>query len=104
MHRDVKPSNILISWSGDVKLTDFGIAFAHDRTERTNAGVIKGSVLFMAPEQVTGASVDARADVFALGCVLHSFLTGSSPLASEGRLAALLAGDARWKSCCEIRG
>src|SRR4029079_19783651 len=76
VHRDVSPGNILVSWSGDVKLTDFGIAFARNRTETTSAGTTKGTLLYMAPEQIMRGDVDGRTDVFALGCVLHALVAG----------------------------
>lgn len=83
VHRDVSPGNILISWDGDVKLADFGIAFAKDKTEKTEAGTTKGTLVFMSPEQAITGRVDHRADIFSLGCVLHTLLTGSSPLAGD---------------------
>lgn len=83
VHRDVSPGNILISWDGDVKLADFGIAFAKDKTEKTEAGTTKGTLIFMSPEQAITGRVDRRADIFSLGCVLHTLLTGSSPLAGD---------------------
>lgn len=92
VHRDVSPSNILVSWTGDVKLADFGIALARDRQERTLAGHTKGKPAYMPPEQVTRGELDGRSDLFALGCVLHALLTGHSPLAGEDRMADLLAG------------
>jgi hypothetical protein len=92
VHRDVSPSNILVSWTGDVKLADFGIALARDRQERTLAGFTKGKPAYMPPEQVTRGELDGRSDLFALGCVLHALLTGHSPLAGEDRMADLLAG------------
>ena len=76
VHRDVKPANILVSTSGEVKLTDFGIARAADRVTRTVAGVIKGSVPFLSPEQVREEKIDGRSDLFSLGCTLHLLLTG----------------------------
>jgi serine/threonine-protein kinase len=79
VHRDVSPENILVSFEGEVKLTDFGIAFARRRLESTRTGVALGKLPYMAPEQLRGDEVDARADVFALGCVLHRALTGRTP-------------------------
>ncbi len=90
VHRDVKPANILVSHAGDVKLADFGIAFASERTERTQAGVAKGTPGYMAPEQVFGGGIDARADIFALGCVLHALVTGDSPLSRAGNLEHIM--------------
>jgi hypothetical protein len=84
VHRDVSPGNILLSWDGDVKLADFGIAFAKDKSEKTEAGTTKGTLVYMSPEQATGGRLDRRADVFSLGCVLHTLVTGASPLADEG--------------------
>ncbi|MBN1204084.1 MAG: protein kinase [Myxococcaceae bacterium] len=92
VHRDVSPSNILVSWTGDVKLADFGIALSRDRQEQTLAGVTKGKPAYMSPEQLTRGELDGRSDLFALGCVLHALLTGHSPLAGEDRMADLLAG------------
>ncbi len=92
VHRDVTPDNVLVSWEGDVKLSDFGIAKARDRSHQTQAGVRVGKPSYMAPEQATGGDVDERTDVFMLGCVLHALLTGRSPLAGENKLADLLAG------------
>jgi serine/threonine protein kinase len=92
VHRDVKPANILLSHAGDVKLADFGIAFATERMEKTQTGVAKGTPGFMAPEQIAGGAVDARTDIFALGCTLHALAFGSSPLAIEGNLERLVSG------------
>jgi serine/threonine-protein kinase len=89
VHRDVSPGNILISWNGDVKLTDFGIAKAAQREERTEAGVTKGKLVYMSPEQATASTVDARADIFALGCVLHALLRGQSPLSDPDAMKQL---------------
>ncbi len=83
VHRDVSPGNVLISWDGDVKLADFGIAFAKDKIEKTEAGTTKGTLIYMSPEQAVTGRVDRRADVFSLGCVLHTLLTGVSPLAGD---------------------
>jgi serine/threonine-protein kinase len=80
VHRDVKPANILISYDGDVKLGDFGIAFARDRLQRTEVGIAKGTREFMSPEQWVAGEVDARTDVFSLGCVVYTLYTGDSPM------------------------
>jgi len=93
VHRDVSPSNVLVSREGDVKLGDFGIAFAHERSERTAAGVVRGKPAYMAPEQLTGGVVDARTDVFGLACTLHRVLVGRSPLADEDAIVRLLRGE-----------
>lgn len=92
VHRDVTPPNILISWTGDVKLADFGVAAATKRTDRTATGFIKGNLAYMAPEQAAGDPVDGRADIFALACALHAFLRGASPVEAKGAMAAALAG------------
>jgi hypothetical protein len=78
LHRDVSPSNIMLSRVGAIKLVDFGIARAarHVRRERTATGTLKGKLSYMAPEQIDGAELDARADIFSLGVVLHECLTG----------------------------
>ena len=76
VHRDVKPSNILISTSGEVKLGDFGIAQLHDAT-LTIAGTMLGTVSYMAPEQLEGTHVGSGADIWSLGIVLLESLTGS---------------------------
>ncbi|HVR63607.1 MAG TPA: protein kinase [Polyangia bacterium] len=76
VHRDVAPGNILISYRGEVKLTDFGIAKAERRVSRTEVGMVKGNASFMSPEQARGEIVDARSDVFSAGLVLFYALTG----------------------------
>jgi hypothetical protein len=76
VHRDVSPMNIIASARGEVKLLDFGIAKSADRTTRTQAGLVKGNVNFIAPEQARGFDVDARADLFSLGLTLFWCLTG----------------------------
>jgi hypothetical protein len=76
VHRDVSPNNILVSARGEVKLFDFGIVKAEGRVTRTQHGVVKGNVSFMSPEQARGGEIDARADLFSLGLVLHYCLTG----------------------------
>lgn len=92
VHRDVSPQNVLLSRAGDVKLSDFGIAFAEGRLEKTVGGIARGKPAYMAPEQAVRGAMDGRTDVFALGCVLHALLTGESALRDENSLVDLLAG------------
>lgn len=76
VHRDVSPQNLMITRAGLVKVLDFGVALSRERSTVTETGLVRGKPAFMAPEQVTGGAVDARADVFALGIMLHEGLTG----------------------------
>ncbi len=76
VHRDISPPNILISWNGEVKLTDFGLAKATTQLESTDPGVVKGKFSYLAPEAAHGREVDARADVFAVGILAFEMLTG----------------------------
>lgn len=76
VHRDISPQNILISYQGEVKITDFGISKASSEPSLTQAGVIKGKLAYLSPEQVLGKPVDHRADIYALGLVFHEMLTG----------------------------
>ncbi|MCC7386460.1 MAG: protein kinase [Deltaproteobacteria bacterium] len=94
VHRDLKPSNVMLGRRGDVKLIDFGVAFARERDARTKVGLTKGTLQYMAPEQASGAPVDARTDVFGLACLLHRILTGTSPLADDRTRTAFYAGGA----------
>jgi serine/threonine-protein kinase len=70
VHRDVSPQNILVSYDGNVKVVDFGIAFAAEKLEQTQAGTLKGKVSYMSPEQAMGDRLDRRSDIFSLGTVL----------------------------------
>jgi eukaryotic-like serine/threonine-protein kinase len=77
VHRDVSPHNVMISYEGVVKVLDFGIAKLSGSTVETEAGVIKGKLRYMPPEQVAGEAVDRRADVFAVGVMLWEALSGA---------------------------
>lgn len=76
VHRDVSPSNVLLSYEGAAKVADFGIAKAESNARITDAGVLKGKFEYMSPEQARGESIDHRSDIFSLGIILHETLTG----------------------------
>ncbi|HMU38820.1 MAG TPA: protein kinase [Pseudomonadota bacterium] len=76
VHRDVSPQNVLLSYDGAVKLTDFGIAKAEGRSEQTQLGIIKGKYYYMSPEQASGHPLDRRTDLFACGILLYELLAG----------------------------
>jgi serine/threonine protein kinase len=90
VHRDVTPHNVLISEQGEVKLTDFGIAKAMNKRERTGAGIIKGKLAFMSPEQASGGTLDARSDLFSVGTMLYLMSTGRRPFEAPTDLEAIL--------------
>ena len=75
VHRDVSPQNILVSYEGEVKIIDFGIAKAQGKTSQTQVGILKGKFSYMSPEQVRGLHVDHRSDIFSLGIVMYEMLT-----------------------------
>jgi len=75
VHRDVSPSNILVGYDGSVKLVDFGLAKAAQRSTTTAAGTLKGKASYMSPEQCKGEDVDRRTDTFCLGIVLYELVT-----------------------------
>jgi serine/threonine protein kinase len=89
VHRDISPQNILISYEGNVKVIDFGIAKATTNLESTRAGVIKGKPSYLSPEQIAGEAVDGRSDLFALGIVLWELLVGRKLFAGDNELAVL---------------
>ncbi len=91
VHRDVSPSNLMLSWNGAVKLVDFGIAkaVAHLRDEETRSGVLKGKLSYMSPEQANGRPIDRRADIFALGLVFYECLTLQRALRGQTDLETL---------------
>jgi eukaryotic-like serine/threonine-protein kinase len=76
VHRDVSPSNVFVTYDGQVKLMDFGIAKARDTESETRIGVFKGKAAYSAPEQIRGERVDRRADVYSAGVLLWEMLTG----------------------------
>ncbi len=82
VHRDISPNNVLISEQAEVKLADFGIAKAQRKREQTAAGVIKGKVAYMSPEQATGTAIDKRSDIFSVGSLLYRMMTSALPFES----------------------
>lgn len=104
VHRDVSPSNVLVSFEGEVKLCDFGIARANDMADVLPEDAIKGKAGYMSPEQARGEAIDARSDVFAIGIVLWELLAGrklykategGSTLLQQARAAQIPALPAR---------
>ncbi len=89
VHRDVSPPNLLISYEGDVKLIDFGIAKAAKKASKTQAGILKGKFGYMSPEQVRGLPVDARSDIFSIGIILHEMLARKRLFVGESDFSTL---------------
>jgi len=91
VHRDVTPPNIMVTWTGTVKVVDFGIARAVEALRRsvTDAGMVKGKMSYVAPELLDGRTADARSDVFSLGVVLHELLSGKQLFVGENDLDTL---------------
>jgi eukaryotic-like serine/threonine-protein kinase len=79
IHRDLNPQNVLISYAGDVKIIDFGIAKSEMSTVKTEAGMIKGKFVYMSPEQSLAKKLDKRSDIFSIGIALYEMLTGTNP-------------------------
>jgi serine/threonine protein kinase len=89
VHRDVSPQNVLVSYEGEVKLVDFGIAKAAGIGQETKTGILKGKLAYMSPEQAMGRAIDRRSDVFALGIVLYELLTGRRLFKGDSDLSTL---------------
>jgi hypothetical protein len=89
VHRDVSPQNCLISFEGEVKVIDFGIAKAANKATKTQAGILKGKFGYMSPEQVRGMPLDQRSDVFACGVVLYEMLTGERLFVGDSDFSVL---------------
>lgn len=91
VHRDFSPSNVLISYDGNVKICDFGIAKATHSQVETKSGIIKGKVKYMSPEQAFGKKLDGRSDLFSAGSVLYELLTGRAPFVAANEIDLIFA-------------
>jgi len=89
VHRDISPQNILISYEGEVKIVDFGIAKAAMNISHTMAGILKGKIAYMSPEQAMGKAIDFRTDIFSLGILLYEALTGKKLYTGESQFEVL---------------
>jgi len=89
VHRDVSPQNVLISYEGEVKLIDFGIAKAAGKASKTQAGILKGKFGYMSPEQVRGMPLTRVSDIFSVGIVLYELLTGERLFIGESDFSTL---------------
>ncbi|MDP1827044.1 MAG: serine/threonine-protein kinase [Archangium sp.] len=93
VHRDINPRNVMVTYAGGTKIIDFGIAKARGRLNETNVGFVKGTLQYMAPEQVTSKGIDGRTDLFAASILFYELLTGkhlfdeNSPAANMSRIA-----------------
>ena len=92
VHRDVKPSNVLVTREGDVKVCDFGLAFTEGvgLTRITQTGASMGTPEYMAPEQIEGRRVDSRADIYSLGALMYEVFTGELPFVGENSMAIIM--------------
>lgn len=89
VHRDISPSNILVSYNGEVKVADFGIVKSAVVNETTSAGTLKGKFEYMSPEQASGIEVDRRSDIFSLGVVMWEMLTGRRAFKTDSEIKTL---------------
>ncbi|HEY5927677.1 MAG TPA: protein kinase [Kofleriaceae bacterium] len=91
VHRDVSPSNLMVSFEGHVKVVDFGIAKATSRSQETYSGTVRGKISYLSPEQASGSVIDCRSDIFSLGIVMWEMLTGLRLYKRESDYASMAA-------------
>jgi len=89
IHRDISPQNIFVTYEGDVKILDFGIAKAASQSTITQYGMIKGKVAYMSPEQAAGKSIDRRSDIFSAGIILYEMVTGNRMFTGDSTMQIL---------------
>jgi eukaryotic-like serine/threonine-protein kinase len=89
IHRDVTPSNVILTPAGEVKLLDFGVATFKDAQQATKSGTVKGKPAYLAPEQLEGKSIDGRVDLFSLGIVMHEMMTLQHLFAGDSDLGTV---------------
>ncbi|WP_230470484.1 serine/threonine-protein kinase [Lujinxingia vulgaris] len=89
IHRDISPQNVLVSWDGQVKVIDFGIAKAASQSTRTQVGVLKGKFGYMSPDQVRGHDIDHRSDIFAMGTLFWELLTNQRLFRGESQIETM---------------
>ncbi len=103
VHRDVSPHNIIVTFEGDVKVLDFGVAKSENQRVETRDGVLKGKIPYMAPEQIRAEKIDRRTDIYALGVVLYELTAGERPYfmpapSEFALMMAIVRGDIRFPS------
>jgi serine/threonine protein kinase/tetratricopeptide (TPR) repeat protein len=89
IHRDISPQNIMMTYAGNVKIVDFGIAKAATQTTKTQVGMIKGKIAYMSPEQAEGKTIDHRSDIFSIGIILYELVTAKRMFQDEDTLKLL---------------
>jgi tetratricopeptide (TPR) repeat protein len=97
IHRDINPANVLVTYDGEVKILDFGIAKAAGKNSKTREGLIKGKLAYMSPEQASGKPIDHRSDLYSTGVILYEILTGKAMFPGEDLEVLIAVQDARFE-------